>query len=136
MFHPTLWSRGRVLTKKQKSSRGHRVTGTVEFGICLEKSKASADAARLAQQEATARANAFELWPFLTSANMSHNRLQSLPLGCRGWKAMTRLNLAGNLLSELPEEICTCSELEGEFNHAGPMMQKCFQVSESSFLLF
>ena len=34
--------------KKQKPIRTHRVTGTVEFGICVETSKASADATRLA----------------------------------------------------------------------------------------
>ena len=101
--------------KKNKPTRSvNRVTGTVDFGICVETSKASAEATKLARKEKSARANSFKLWPLLTVANMSHNRLQGLPRGCRGWQIMTRLNLAGNLLSELPIEFCTCSKIEGE----------------------
>ena len=101
--------------KKRKPTRNaNRVTGTVDFRIRMETSQASAGATKMARKEALARANAFELWPMLTVANMSHNRLQALPRGCRGWQIMRQLNLAGNLLSELPDEFCTCSMLEGE----------------------
>ena len=104
----------RIMKKRKPTRSVNRATGTIDFGIRVETSEVSADAKKLARAEALAQANAFELWPLLTVANMSHNRLQSLPRACRGWKIMKRLNLAGNLLSELPDEFCTCSMLEGE----------------------
>jgi Leucine-rich repeat (LRR) protein len=98
-----------VKSTRQKSIR---IKGTLLVGARLEPSAASKKAAKMAQREQAASSSAFELWPQLFVANMSHNRLMQLPRGVRGWKGLRRLHLGGNTLSVLPNEFCLCCNLE------------------------
>ena len=67
--------------KKSKKVKTIRVKGTVCVGVRIEPSEAAQAAAQMEQREKAASASAFELWPCLFVADMSHNRLMQLPRG-------------------------------------------------------
>ena len=98
--------------KKKKKAKSITIKGSLTVGCRIEPSKASKAATQMLLEEQQAAASAFELWPMLYEANMSHNRLMQLPRGVRGWSKLRRLNLAGNTLSVLPTELCKCNHLE------------------------
>jgi Leucine-rich repeat (LRR) protein len=98
--------------KKFKKPKTINVKGTVSVGVRVEPSSASRAARRMEREEKEASASAFELWPELFVADLSHNRIMQLPRGVRGWKKIRRLHLGGNTLSVLPNEFCCCQSLE------------------------
>lgn len=98
--------------KKIKKVKTINVKGTMAVAVRVEPSSASRAAMRMEQEEKEASASAFELWPELFVADLSHNRIMQLPRGVRGWKKLRRLHLGGNTLSVLPDEFCHCSNLE------------------------